>query len=381
MTSNPIGRIQRLGSMLVWLINWFGPMLRQIELHLSGDSHVFLTARTALASVAAFIMALSLGPFAIRWLKTRFRERIDSASPRLNEIQAAKQATPTMGGLFIVASIVIATLLCGDLGNRYVQLALATAIGFGSLGAADDWIKLNTRRNGLSVRQKLAAQLVLAAAIGAVLSFERPTSPGGLELHGLMGNHGAWLGGAFLVWSTLVLVGTSNAVNLTDGLDGLAGGCTVFAGSAFVALTYLAGHKTMADYLGIPFISGCGELSVVIGAMVGAMLGFLWFNCYPAQVFMGDAGSLPIGALLALAALVSRQEVLLVIVGGIFVIETLSVLVQVGWFKLTGHRVIACSPLHNHYLFRGQHEIKIVVRFWIGSAVLAIIGVASLKIR
>jgi phospho-N-acetylmuramoyl-pentapeptide-transferase len=381
MTSIPIGRIRRPGSMLVWLINWFGPMLRQIELHLSGDSHVFLTARTALASVSAFLMALILGPFAIRWLKARFRERIDSASSRLNEIQAVKQSTPTMGGIFIVAAIVIATLICGDLSNQYVQLSLATAISFGALGGIDDWIKLSTRRNGLSVRQKLATQLFLAAAIGTVLFWERRGTPDGLELHLPLVSHGIWLGGAFLIWSTVVLVGTSNAVNLTDGLDGLAGGCTVFAGSAFVALTYLAGHKTMAEYLGVPFIHGCGELSVVIGAMVGAMLGFLWFNCYPAQVFMGDTGSLPIGALLALAALVSRQEILLVIIGGVFVIETLSVMAQVGWYRLTGKRIIACSPLHNHYLFRGQHEIKIVVRFWIGSAVLAIIGVASLKIR
>lgn len=381
MTSLPIGRIQGPGSMLVWLINWFGPTLRQIELHLSGDSHVFLTARTALASVAAFVMALTLGPFAIRWLKARFRERIDSASARLNEIQAAKQSTPTMGGIFIVAAIVIATLICGDLGNRYVQSALVTAVSFGALGAIDDWIKLSTRRNGLSARQKFVTQLLLAAAIGTALFWERRSVPDGLELHLPLVSHGIWLGGAFLIWSTVVLVGTSNAVNLTDGLDGLAGGCTVFAGSAFVALTYLAGHKTMADYLGIPFIHGCGELSVVIGAMVGAMLGFLWFNCYPAQVFMGDTGALPIGALLALAALVSRQEILLVIIGGVFVIETLSVMAQIGWYRLTGKRIIACSPLHNHYLFRGQHEIKIVVRFWIGSAVLAIIGVASLKIR
>jgi phospho-N-acetylmuramoyl-pentapeptide-transferase len=280
-----------------------------------------------------------------------------------------------------VAAIVIATLICGDLGNQYVQLALATAISFGALGGIDDWIKLSTRRNGLSVRQKFVTQILLAATIGTILFWERRGTPDGLELHLPLLSHGIWLGGAFLVWSTLVLVGTSNAVNLTDGLDGLAGGCTVFAGSAFVALTYLAGHKTMADYLGVPFIHGCGEMSVVIGAMVGAMLGFLWFNCYPAQVFMGDTGSLPIGALLALAALVSRQEVLLVIIGGVFVIETLSVMAQVGCYRLTGKRIIACSPLHNHYLFRGQHEIKIVVRFWIGSAVLAIIGVASLKIR
>ena len=177
MTSVPIGRIQRPGSMLVWLINWFGPMLRQIELHLSGDSHVFLTARTALASVAAFVMALTLGPFAIRWLKGRFRERIDSASTRLNEIQAAKQSTPTMGGIFIVAAIVIATLICGDLSNQYVQLALVTAISFGALGGIDDWIKLSTRRNGLSVRQKFVTQLLLAAAIGTVLFWERRGTP------------------------------------------------------------------------------------------------------------------------------------------------------------------------------------------------------------
>jgi phospho-N-acetylmuramoyl-pentapeptide-transferase len=350
--------------MLVWLVNWFAPMLRQMELHTAGDSRVFLTARTALASVTAFVLAIALGPLAIRWLRSRFRERIASASKRLNEIQASKQSTPTMGGLFIVASIVILTTLC-----------------FGALGACDDWIKLNTPRNGLSVRQKLAAQILFALVIGSILYWHQRTVPHGLELLWPLGAGSLWLGGAFIAWSVLVIVGTSNAVNLTDGLDGLAGGCTVFAGSAFVALVYLAGHRTMADYLGIPFISGCGELSVVLGAMVGAMLGFLWFNCYPAQVFMGDTGALPVGALLALAALVSRQEALLVIVGGIFVIETLSVLLQLGWYRLTGNRLIACSPLHNHYLFKGQHEIKIVVRFWIGSALLAIVGVASLKLR
>lgn len=368
-------------AMLVWLINWFAPMLRQVELHTAGDSRVFLTARTALASVTAFVLAIALGPLAINWLRLRFRERIASASTRLNEIQASKQSTPTMGGLFILASIVIGTLLFGDLTNPFTQLALLTTLSFGALGACDDWVKLNTPRNGLSVRQKLAVQILAALTIGSVLYWHQRTVPHGLELIGPLGAGSLWLGGAFILWSVLVIVGTSNAVNLTDGLDGLAGGCTVFAGSAFVALVYLAGHRTMAGYLGIPFISGCGELSVVLGAMVGAMLGFLWFNCYPAQVFMGDTGALPVGALLALAALASRQEALLVVVGGIFVIETVSVLLQVGWFKLTGSRLIACSPLHNHYLFRGQHEIKIVVRFWIGSALLAIVGVASLKLR
>src|SRR4029079_15178453 len=183
------------------------------------------------------------------------------------------------------------------------------------------------------------------------------------------------------VCSIVWCVARSNRVNLTDGLDGLAGGCMIFAGSAFVALTYLAGHKVMADYLHIPHIAGAGELTIVLGAMVGAVLGFLWFNCYPAEVFMGDTGSLPLGGLIGLAALVTRQEAILVIVGGVFVLETLSVILQVAWFRWTGSRILACSPLHNHFLFRGEHEMKIVVRFWIGAALLAIVGVASLKTR
>jgi phospho-N-acetylmuramoyl-pentapeptide-transferase len=366
--------------MLVWLINEFAPLLEQMELHTAGDSRVFLTARTALASVTSFLLAIVLGPVAIRWLKARFRERIDSASQRLNEIQSGKNATPTMGGIFVVGAIVISVLLWGDLSSRYVQLGLLVAVGFALLGAVDDWVKLRTARNGLSVKQKLAVQVVLSLVIGVLLHFNHQHQPRGLELIWPFGDGGLWLGAGFIVWSMFVLVGSSNAVNLTDGLDGLASGCMVFAGSAFVALTYLSGHKMMAEYLRIPHIPGGGELSIVVGAMVGAMLGFLWFNCYPAQVFMGDTGSLPMGGLLGLAALVTRQEVLLVIVGGIFVIETLSVICQVGWFRLTGARLIACSPLHNHFLFRGQHEIKIVVRFWIGSALLAIVAVASLKI-
>lgn len=367
--------------MLFWLLNQFAPLLDRLELATSGDSRVFLTARVALASVMSFLMAMILGPAAIRWLQARFRERIDSASERLNELQAAKGATPTMGGIFVVGAILIAVLICGDLSSRYVQLAIVVSIGFAVIGGVDDWIKLSTSRNGLSIRQKLAAQMVVAAIASSFLYFEQFDKPNGLDLVWPIGGASLALGAGFIVWSLFVMVGSSNAVNLTDGLDGLASGCTVFAGAAFVALTYLAGHRVMADYLGIPFIAGCGELSVVMAAMVGAVLGFLWFNCYPAQVFMGDTGSLTIGALLALAALATRQEILLVVTGGVFVVETLSVILQVGWFKLTGNRLIRCSPLHNHFLFKGQHEIKIVVRFWIGSALLAIMAVASLKIR
>jgi phospho-N-acetylmuramoyl-pentapeptide-transferase len=366
---------------LIWLLHHFGPLLERLEPRAAGDSRVFLTTRTALASLTAFLIAILLGPVAIGWLKSRFRERIASDSARLNEIQARKSATPTMGGLFILGAALVSILLWGDLSSRYVQLGLLVALGLGGLGAFDDWIKLRTRRNGLSVRQKLVGQTIIALVAGWALYEHHRLHPLGIDLVWPIGGASFCLGAGFILWSVLVLVGSSNAVNLTDGLDGLAGGCMIFAGSAFVALTYLAGHKVMADYLHIPYFAGSGELAVVLGATVGAVLGFLWFNCYPAQVFMGDTGSLPLGGLIGLAALVTRQEALLVIVGGIFVIETLSVIVQVLWYRSTGSRLLACSPLHNHFLFRGEHEMKIVVRFWIGATLLAIAGVASLKVR
>lgn len=367
--------------MLVWLLDHFAPLLEKIEVLSSGNSRVFLTARTALASLTAFLMAILLGPAAIRMLKSRFRERIASDSARLNEIQASKNATPTMGGLFIMTAVVISILMWGNLFNPFVQVALFVIIGFSVLGAVDDWIKLRGERNGLRAREKFAVQLVLAGVAAVLLYLQLRHQPHGLDLIWPFGGRSFYLGAAFIVWAGFVLVGSSNAVNLTDGLDGLACGCMVFAGSAFVALCYLAGHSVMSDYLSVPHIPGAGELSIVLGAVVGAMMGFLWFNCYPAQVFMGDTGSLPLGATLGYAALVTRQELLLVIVGGVFVIETLSVISQVGWFRMTGRRLIACSPLHNHFLFRGQHEMKIVVRFWISSALLAIMAVASLKIH
>lgn len=368
-------------SVLLWLLHHLAPLQQQMSQHAAGDSRVYLTARIALAAVTSFLAAVLLGPIAIRWLKARARERIDSASERLNELHADKAETPTMGGIFIVAAIVVAVLICGDLTSRYVQVGLFVTIGFAILGAVDDWIKLATTKRGLSVRQKLAVQLAIAFVAGWWLFLEQQTKPHGLELIWPLGNASLWLGSGFIVWSMLVLVGSSNGVNLTDGLDGLATGCMIFAGAAFVALTYLAGHVVMAEYLHVPYIAGSGEMSVLVGAMVGAMLGFLWFNCYPAQVFMGDTGSLPLGAILGLAALITRQEVLLLLIGGVFVIETLSVIAQVAWFKTTGSRLIACSPLHNHFLFQGQHEHKIVVRFWIGSALLALSAVASLKVQ
>lgn len=367
--------------MLVWLISEFAPFFERMEVLTTGDSRVFLTARVAMASVCSFLFALGLGPFVIQWLKKRFQERIASSSERLNELHAGKKSTPTMGGVFVSAAIVLASLLFGDLTNAYTLCGIGVVTTFCVLGAWDDWIKLSTKKNGLSAKQKFVVQMLLASVFSYGVYCVHLEKPSGLSIVVPIGEWELFLGLGFVGWAAFVLVGSSNGVNLTDGLDGLASGCMVFAGGAFTALTYLAGHKVMAEYFSIPYMEGCGELSVVMGAMVGAMLGFLWFNCYPAQVFMGDAGSLPMGALLGLGALASRQEILLVLVGGVFVVETLSVIMQVGWFKMTGKRLIACSPLHNHLLFKGQHEIKIVVRFWIGSALLALVAVASLKIR
>ena len=366
--------------MLVWLLDYFGSPGSTADAG-AETSHTQLTARIALAVATSFLAALILGPLAIRWLRARFRERIASASEKLNQLHAGKGDTPTMGGVFIVAAIVAAVLLWGDLTAPYVQIGLFIAVAFGTLGAADDWIKLRTTRRGLSVRQKLLAQLMLSLITAGWLYVVQRDRPFGTDLCWPLGD-AAWpLGAAFILWGAVVLVGSSNGVNLTDGLDGLAGGCIVFAGAAFVGLSYLAGHSIMAEYLRIPFMSGSGELAILIGAMVGAVLGFLWYNCHPAQVFMGDAGSLPLGALLGYAALVTRQEVLLVIIGGIFVVETLSVIVQVFWYRRTGRRVLACSPLHNHFLFRGHDEHKLVVRFWITAALLAVVGIACLRLR
>jgi len=367
--------------MVPWLLQHLSPFAEQLVQHTAGDSRVNVTARVAIAALTSFLVALCLGPLAIRWLTSRFRERIDSASDRLNELHAGKQGTPTMGGLLIIAAVVISTLVWADLTNSYVQLSLFVSLTFLILGGTDDWIKVKTRRRGLTSRQKFLVQSLLAGVSMFWLYQVQRSVPQGLELIFPIGSLSISLGVWLIPWGAFVMVGTSNGVNLTDGLDGLATGCALFAGAALVAVCYLAGHHQLAEYLKIPFVPGSGELAIVMSSLVGALLGFLWFNCHPAQVFMGDAGSLPIGALLALSALVTRQECLLVIVGGIFVIETLSVIAQVTSRRLTGKRILACSPLHNHFVFRGVHETKIVTRFWICSALLAVLGVMILKLQ
>lgn len=344
-----------------------------------GATPPFLTARIGLAAVVSFLTAILLGPYCIAWLKGRFAERIDSASDRLNQLHAAKAGTPTMGGLLICLTIVVSSLVFGNLTNSRVQLALFVTVSFTALGCVDDWIKLTAKSRGLTARQKLIGQILLSAISATSVVAISGDSPMSRSLVWPCGLGSVSLGVLIIPWSMFVMIGSSNAVNLTDGLDGLASGCTLFAGAAVTAAVYLSGHRELAEYLGIPHFVGVGELAVPLSALAGAVLGFLWFNVHPAQVFMGDAGSLPLGAMLALGALATRQEIFLAIVGGVFVVETLSVVLQVGSRRLCGKKILACSPLHNHYVFAQMPETRIVVRFWIISAILAVLGLVSLK--
>jgi phospho-N-acetylmuramoyl-pentapeptide-transferase len=340
-----------------------------------------ITARAALAALLSFLLAVVLGPRSIAWLARRFREPIKSDSAELRRLHEVKKATPTMGGLFILAGLFGSILVAGDLTNRYLQLGLAVAAGLALLGAIDDLVKLRTARSGLSARGKLTGQLFVAAAAAIVLYFDHARLPGGLLLPPPWNLAAVSLGAWFIPLAILVMVGSSNAVNLTDGLDGLAGGCMLFATAAMMLIVYAAGHAQWAAYLNVPHVAGCGELTVLSAAMLGAVVGFLWFNCHPAQVFMGDTGSLPLGGLLGYMAVVARQELLLVLIGGVFVAEAASVILQVGSYKWRRQRIFLCAPLHHHFQFRGWPESKIVVRFWIAAALCALLGTACLRIN
>jgi phospho-N-acetylmuramoyl-pentapeptide-transferase len=339
-----------------------------------------ITARAALAALVSFLLAVVLGPRSIAWLATRFREPIKSDSPEVRRLHAGKNATPTMGGLFIIAGLAGSVLLVGDLSNRYLLLGLAIGVALAIVGAIDDLVKIGSRRSGLSARGKLAGQLLVAAISAVALYFDHARLPEGLALPPPW-NAAASLGIWFVPLAILAMVGSSNAVNLTDGLDGLAGGCMLFATAAMTLVVYAAGHAQWAAYLNVPHVAGCGELTVLAAAMIGAVVGFLWFNCHPAQVFMGDTGSLPLGGLLGYMAVVARQELLLVLIGGVFVAEAASVILQVGWYKWRRRRIFLCAPLHHHFQFRGWPESKIVVRFWIAAALCALLGAACLRIN
>lgn len=365
--------------MILWLLHLFPEWLKAGSTDHS--EAIFLTARIAASSLVAFVSALILGPIAIGWLKNRFTERIASASPTLNELHADKQDTPTMGGLFVMAAVLIAVIMCGDLSASLIQIGIFVVISTLALGFYDDRIKQSTERLGLSAKQKFLIQILISACIAGLLWFttDRSTVLADVQLPVF---ETVLFAGSLpvIAWMTLVIVGSTNAVNLTDGLDGLAAGPTIFCSGSLAVVTYLCGHAEFAEHLHVTFVSGSGELAVLLAALVGAMLGFLWFNTHPALVFLGDTGSLPTGALIGYCAVACGQEWLLLVIGGLFVVETASVIVQVAGYKLTGKRLLRCSPLHNHFVFRGDPEARIVIRFWIASAVLAIMGLGLLRV-
>ena len=342
----------------------------------------YITFRAVGASVTAFLISIFIGPIAIKWL-TQFsavntvkREHAEKIHP----FYASKGTTPTMGGILIVGSLVIANLLWGNLGNRFLLLSLLVVIWFGLIGFVDDLLKLrkkNTR--GLSGLVKLAGQLILGVAIGTFLYLD-PTFPKSLYVP-FFKEATLMLGILFVPFVVLVLVGASNSLNLTDGLDGLAIGCLAFAAGAFSILTYLAGRSDFAQYLGIPYVAGSGELTVFCASLVGASVGFLWYNSYPATVMMGDTGSLSLGGALGVVAILIKSELVLFVVGGIFVWEALSVIVQVFSFRVFGKRVFLMSPYHHHLQLKGLSESKVTIRLWIVAFILALIGLSTLKLR
>jgi len=340
----------------------------------------YITFRAAYAALTALALSLLLGPAVIRALAAwRLGQQVRTEGPATHR---AKAGTPTMGGVLILGAVAAATLLWARLDNPYLWIVLLTTLGFGAVGFADDRLKIVRRSpRGLAVGTKLLLQVLLGLAFAAaLLALPHPAFETRVAIPFLK-RVLVDLGGFYAPFVVIVLVGASNAVNLTDGLDGLAAGTTVVALSFFTVTAYLAGNAVFARYLQVPYVDGAGELAVFCGALLGAGLGFLWFNAHPASVFMGDTGSLALGAALGAVAVVAKHEVLLVLVGGIFVAEALSVIAQVASFRLTGRRVLRMAPLHHHFEQLGWAEPKIIVRFWIAAVVLALLGLSTLKLR
>ena len=361
-------------------------MLLELALWLSQDIRGFnvfgyITLRTVLAALTALAISLIAGPGVIRWLAAKkIGQAVRDDGPKSH---LTKAGTPTMGGALILIAIGITILLWGDLGNDYVWVTLLVTLGFGAVGWVDDWRKVVHRDpKGLASRWKYlwTSAIALAAAIYLGVTADTPAET---ELIVPFFKAVAYPLGifGFIALTYFVIVGTSNAVNLTDGLDGLAILPTVMVGGALGIFCYLSGNVKFAEYLFIPYVPGAGELIVFCAALVGAGLGFLWFNTYPAQVFMGDVGALALGAALGTIAVIVRQEVVLFIMGGIFVVETLSVIIQVASFKLTGKRVFRMAPIHHHFELKGWPEPRVIVRFWIITVILVLIGLATLKLR
>lgn len=341
----------------------------------------YITFRAAGAILTALVLSLLLGPWWIRTLRRlSVGQSIREEGPQSHQ---GKAGTPTMGGLLILFALLSGTLLWADLTNPYIWLVVGTTTTFGAIGFADDYLKVVRRHNkGLSARAKFVLQLSVAGVAGLALlhlPLEVPFDPN--LTFPFFKDLVVPLGVFYVPFLMLVLVGCSNGVNLTDGLDGLAIGATLVASSTYAIFTYVAGHSGIASYLQVPFVPQVGEVAIFCAALGGASLGFLWFNAHPAEVFMGDVGSLAIGAAIGTVAVLAKQELLLVIVGGLFVLEALSVILQVASFKLTGKRVLKMAPLHHHFELSGWAESKIIVRFWIAGLIFALIGLATLKLR
>ncbi len=344
------------------------------------------TFRMMMAALTALLVSLFCGPWVIRkLLSLKIGQPIRSKEEvhKLYELHGKKMGTPTMGGVMILGSVILSTVLWARPDNHFVWLGLLVLVVLGALGFADDYLKVVKKNSkGISARQKLIVQTGLAVIVGIFL-ITNPES--GQKLRQLflpfIKNPVMDMGIVSLVFFALVMTGTSNAVNLTDGLDGLAIGCTICVAGSLAIFTYLAGQLTTAEYLFIPHIRGVQELAVMCAALFGAGMGFLWYNCHPAKVFMGDTGSLAIGGFLGYVAICIKQELILVIIGGVFVIEALSVILQVASFKLTGKRIFAMSPIHHHFELKGWNESTVVIRFWILSIIFALIGFATLKLR
>ncbi len=341
----------------------------------------YITLRTVLAVLTAMVIAFVIGPKMIRKLTAyKIGQAVRDDGPQSHLVKAG---TPTMGGALILMSIMLTTLLWADLSNRYIWVVLLTTLGFGAIGWVDDYRKVVYRNpKGLSAAAKFFWQSVIALVVAIYLALTAdipaqtdmivPFFKGVAIPLGVTG---------FVILSYFVIVGTSNAVNLTDGLDGLAIMPTVMICSALALFAYVTGHAVFAKYLGIPYIPNSGELSVFCGALAGAGLAFLWFNAYPAEVFMGDVGALALGAALGIVTVIVRQEIVLLIMGGVFVVETLSVMLQVASFKLMGKRIFRMAPLHHHFELKGWKENQVVVRFWIITLILVLIGLSTLKLR
>jgi phospho-N-acetylmuramoyl-pentapeptide-transferase len=339
----------------------------------------YITFRTIYASLTAFFICFLLGPWIIQKLSSKqVGQYIRDDGPQSH---LSKAGTPTMGGVLIVFSIVISTLLWSDLTNYFVWIMLLVIIGYGLVGFVDDYLmQIKKRSKGLSVRKKFGLQFALALVIG-YLVYSSPDFSTQVTIP-FFKKLTPDLGWGYILFAAVVIVGTSNAVNLTDGLDGLAIGPVIIAAATYMIFAYVAGHIRIADYLQINYVSGSGEIAIFCGTLAGAGMGFLWFNSYPAQIFMGDVGSLSLGAALGAAAVITKQEILLLLVGGLFVIEALSVIFQVSFFKMTsGRRIFRMAPLHHHFELKGWPEPKVIVRFWIIAIALALLAMSTLKLR